>query len=101
MRRILGYWAPVIAWVALIFFFSTDVFEPGEGGLTHRFTRAIQNAASLDHNAGGIGVPINFATRENLHLPPAGDIAVDRCQRCGSVVSLQAPHIQPRSPVGR
>jgi VanZ family protein len=48
MRRILGYWAPVIAWVALIFFFSTDVFEPGEGGLTHRFIRAILLAFSPD-----------------------------------------------------
>ncbi len=48
MRKILGYWAPVIAWVALIFFFSTDTFGPTEGGLTHRFTRAILLTFSPD-----------------------------------------------------
>lgn len=38
MNRPIRYWLPVLIWLALIYFFSTDILH---GGLTHRVVRAV------------------------------------------------------------
>ena len=64
MAKILRYWLPVAAWVALITFFSTDVFH---GGLTRGIVRSVLLFFSPEISQESIEL-VHLAVRKLAHV---------------------------------